>query len=335
MATAHFAFDDQIESQADAVGAALSASAVPRLDPTRPLLFSGVGTSLHACRVAACWVSELSQGRLRPAAVESHELALHGRFHAGDQVVVVSHRGTKRFPNQVLARASSAGATTIMVTGLGAPEPAADFVLRTCPDERASTHTVSYLSALAVLGRLVATALDAEEFADQLSLVPQAIAQTLAEPAPTAIPARLINREPIVVTGYGIDEITADEAALKIKEGAYLFAEGMSQELALHGTPAVFESRMAAIMIQPGRDDGGRQRELRSLLEELGVLVLTCGPDQADLAFARTDYLLRPFVSVIPFQRLVAELARRRGSNPDLTRGDVEPWASAIPRVGL
>ncbi len=335
MAATRFAFDDQIQSQAGAVAAALRVSGVPSLDPERPLLFSGIGTSLHACQVAAYWVAELSDGALRPAAVEAHELALHGGIHAHDQVVVVSHRGTKRFPNQLLARASSVGATTVMVTGLGAPSPTADFVLRTCPDERASTHTVSYLTALAVLGRLVATTLDAGDFADRLGLVPEAIAETLALPDPIRIPPRLINREPIVVTGYGIDAITADEAALKIKEGAYLFAEGMSQELALHGTPAVFESRMAAIMLQPGRDDGGREPELRSLLRELGVLVLSSGPGETDLPFARTDYLLRPLVAIIPIQRLVAELGRGRGSNPDLTRGDVEPWASAIPKVHL
>ncbi len=335
MTLAHFAFDDQVKSQADAVAAAMGAEMEVRLDPSRPILFSGIGTSLHACRVAAYWVAELSGGTLRPLAVEAHELALHGRFRPQDQLVVVSHRGTKRFPNELLARAGAAGATTILVTGLGAPHPRAEFVLRTCPDESASTHTVSYVTALAVLGRLVATSLQDRDFADHLTQIPTAMRETLAQPPPTGIPPRLINREPILITGFGIDEITADEAALKFKEGAYLYAEGMSQELALHGTPAVFDPRMAAILIQPGRDDGGRAPELRALLEKLGVMVLSCGTESADLGFATTGYLLRPFVAIIPLQRLVGELARRRGSNPDTTRGDVEPWKSAIPTVHL
>ncbi|MHB8393074.1 MAG: SIS domain-containing protein [Candidatus Dormibacteria bacterium] len=333
----HFAFDDQIDSQGDAVEEVLHSGEVPQLDPSRPLLFCGIGTSLHACRVAAYWTSEVSGGRLRPAAVEAHELALHGDIRPEDQIVVVSHRGTKRFPLAVLGRARIAGARTVTVTGHGAVNPGGDVILRTCADETASTHTVSYLTALMMLGRVVQRMLgqQAHAFGQALSTVPESIRTTLALPPPTELPRRLINREPILITGYGIDEVTAAEAALKVKEGAYLWAEGMSEELALHGTPAVFDPRAAAVVIYPGQDDGGRADQLIKLLAELGLEIITCGPDSHDLPFTRVDYLMRPFVAIIPFQRLVAELARGRGSNPDLTRGDVEPWSSAISRVLL
>ena len=224
-----FAFDDQVASQGAAVAETLSSVDAPLLDRDRPLLFTGIGTSLHACRVAAYWVAELSGGRLRPAAIEAQDLALHGDIRSGDQIVVVSHRGTKRFPNEVLARAKAAGASTVTITGLGNPNPSGDVVLRTSPDETAGTHSVSYLTALAVLGKLVARMLgtDASGFAEGLEAVPQAIAATLSLPAPTEVPKRLINREPILITGHGIDEVTAEEAALKFKEGTYLWAEGM------------------------------------------------------------------------------------------------------------
>jgi len=333
----HFALDDQVASQPDAVAAALQTAAIPTLDPEMPLLFSGIGTSLHACRVAAYWTAELSLGRLRPAAVESHELSLHGQIRAGDQIVVVSHRGTKRFPNQLLKRAKEAGATTVLITGDGNPNPEGDFVVRTGPDERASTHTVSYLSALAVLGRLVARLLGAQasSFAEALASAPEAIRTTLAEAAPVAVAERVQGREPVLVTGFGIDEITAQEAALKLKEGVYLWAEGMSQEFSLHGTPAVFESRSAALLITPGRDDGGRFPEMHRLLQELGLEVVTCGSGDSDLPFAEVDYLIRPLVAIVPLQRLVAELARLRGTNPDTTRNDQSPWTEAVARIKL
>lgn len=333
----HFAFDDQVASQSQAVSNVLRTLDAPALDPKRPVIFAGIGTSLHACRVAAYWAADLSGGRIRPVAVETHDLALRGTIQPQDQIVVVSHRGTKVFPNQLLARAKEVGARTISVTGHGATNPAGDIVLRTCPDETASTHSVSYVSALAVLGRLVAKLVGqyAADFAAALDRVPAAIQETLEKPAPTAVLRHLINREPIFLTGFGVDELTAIEAALKIKEGAYLWAEAMSVELSLHGTPAAFEARMAAITLVPEIDDGGRTQALQKMLGELGVEVLTCGAGDFDLSFARVDYLLRPFVSIIPLQRLVAELARRRGSNPDTTRGDVEPWATAIAQVRL
>jgi len=332
-----FAFDEQVAGQAQAVAEVLASADVPALDRDRPLLFAGIGTSLHACRVAAYWTAELSGGRLRPAAIEAHELALHGQLRSGDQLVVVSHRGTKRFPNELLARAEGAGATTVTVTGWGNPNPAGTFVLRTCPDERAGTHSVSYLTALAVLGKLVARLLGAEAaaFARALDAIPAAMTRTLAEPVPIEAAARLSLREPVLVTGFGIDEITAEEAALKLKEGTYLWAEGMSQEFALHGTPAVFDPRMAAILITPGREDGDRFPEVRALLLELGLEVITCGAGAADLHFAEVDYLLRPLVAILPLHRLVGELARLRGSNPDTIRADQAPWSSAVARVRL
>ncbi|MGZ2487177.1 glucosamine--fructose-6-phosphate aminotransferase (isomerizing) [Rhizobium pisi] len=333
-----FAFDKQIASQAEAVKTALTTGEIPQLDPKRPVIFAGIGTSLHACKVAAYWATELSGGRIRPAVVETHDYALRGGLGAEDQIVVVSHRGTKRFPHHLFERAKQVGALTIAVAGHGAKNPGGDLVLRTCEDELASTHTVSYTTALAVLARLVAKLVGGEagaKFEAALETVPDAIAETLAKPAPIDVLPRLINKEPIFLTGYGIDELSVMEAALKIKEGAYLWAESMSIELALHGTPAVFEPRNAAIITVPEEDDGGRTEAFLTMLRDLNIEALTLGAGNYDLSFAKVEYLVRPFVSIIPLQRLVAELARRRGSNPDTTRGDVEPYKSAIDRVRL
>ncbi|TAM76261.1 SIS domain-containing protein [bacterium] len=334
----HFAFDDQIASQTEAVRDVLKSSDLPRLDPKRPVIFAGIGTSLHACKIAGYWAAELSGGRIRPAFVETHDYALRGAIDTEDQIVVVSHRGTKRFPQHLFERAKKAGALTIAVTGHGAQNPGGDIVLRTCADERASTHTVSYTTALATLARLVAKLVGgptAADFEAAVNEIPAAIAETLAKPAPVDVVPRLINKEPIFLTGFGIDALSVLEAALKIKEGAYLWAEAMSIELALHGTPAVFEPRHAAIVAVPDEDDGGRTEAFLTMLKDLNIQAITLGAGDYDLPFAKVDYLLRPFVSIIPLQRLVAELARRRGSNPDTTRSEVEPYKSAIKRVRL
>ncbi|QTR04057.1 hypothetical protein J7S33_03430, partial [Saccharothrix algeriensis] len=96
-------------------------------------MFTGIGTSLHACRVAAAWTRIATDGRVRPAAIDAHDLALGESVQPADQVVVVSHRGTKRYPNRVLAAAREAGASTIAVTGAGVDAPVAAAVVHTCP----------------------------------------------------------------------------------------------------------------------------------------------------------------------------------------------------------
>src|SRR5215831_5575522 len=323
-----FAYDDQIAAQPAAVAALLGRSDVPALDPTRPVVLTGMGTSLHACRVAAAWIMLLTEGAVRAQAVEAHELALALPLRADDQVVVVSHRGTKMFPGAALARARAAGARTVAVVGQGAPEPVADCVLRTCADERAFTHTVSYLCALATLGQIVARLCGAAGAPLERALfeVPAALRETLSAPAPIAVAGRLARRQPILVTGFGLDAITAAEAALKIKEGTYQWAEGMSVEMALHGPISALGPGLGALSFTPAADDGGRTALLRKALADLGVVSVTVGEGAEGLPFARADPLVRPLVAIVPVQRLVAEIARAVGANPDTIHDEIDPW---------
>ena len=331
-----FALDDQIAAQPDEVARLLDVEA-PGLSAERPLLFTGIGTSLHAARVAAAWVWLLFDGRVRATAVDAHDLALSYPMTARDQVVVISHRGYKRFPRAVLDKARAAGAATVAVVGADAPDQNAEIVLRTCANETAGTFTVSYLSSLAVLAKLVAR-LDGpntDRFTRALDELPAALRRTVDAPAPVAVARHCADGEPLLLTGFDLDAITAAEAALKIKEGARLWTGAMSTEFSLHGTPAAFKTGMNVISLTPGTDDQGRTATLRGLLAELGSNVVTCGDTADDLWFARTDPWLRPFTSIVPLQRLTAELARVRGTDPDTLHGDVEPWRSAMTKLEL
>jgi glucosamine--fructose-6-phosphate aminotransferase (isomerizing) len=327
-----FTFDRHVAEQPDVVAALLDTE-LPALDPGRPIVFTGIGTSLHVCRIAAAWTRIVTEGRVRPAAIDAHDLALNEAVQPADQVVVVSHRGTKRYPNQVLAAARAAGASTVAVTGVGENAPVADVVVRTCPQEKASTHTVSYTAALTVLGRLVAQTFDAAELTKALADAPAAMRQTLGLPLPAEAVDAIVSAAPTIVAGTGLDAITADEAALKLKEGTYRWAEGMHTEFALHGTPAVFSSSTAAFLLR-SPDDGGRTADLAGLLGALGATTLTVAED-GDVRFAEIHPLARPLVTVLPFQRLVSAAATRLGANPDLTHLEAEPWAGAIRAVTL
>ncbi|GCE28488.1 hypothetical protein KDA_39720 [Dictyobacter alpinus] len=333
-----FMLDQQIASQPEALGRIPAQLEVPALDVSRPILFAGIGTSLHACRVAAHWLYTLSAGRIQPLALSAHDLVLLAPLTREHQVVVVSHRGTKRFPGAALRRAREIGAYTVAITSIDAPEPEADLVLRTCPGEQSSTHTVSYTSALAVLARLVGNTLGEQghQFLAGLQEVPAAMEATLKEPAPVAVAEQLAGREPILMAGFGLDAITASEAALKLKEGTYLWAEGMETENALHGPPAAIRAGMGAVLITPTHDDAGRTSTLRTALQALDVATFTCGTESQDnLRFAPVDLLLRPLVAIIPLQRLTAEIARIRHTNPDAIHTDQEPWTSVMAAYTL
>jgi glutamine---fructose-6-phosphate transaminase (isomerizing) len=331
-----FALDDQIAAQPDEVARIIDRDP-PRLDTGRPILFAGIGTSLHAARIAAAWTWLVSGGRARAHAVDAHDLALCYPLTAEDQVVVISHRGYKRYPRGVLDKAKAVGATAIAVVGMQAPDQNADLVVRTCANETAGTFTVSYLSSLAALAGMVAevSGPHRQRFAAALRTVPEALSYTLAGPAPVDVAQALADSEPLLLVGFNLDAITVQEAALKIKEGARLWAEAMSTEFSLHGTPAAFRPGMHAITVTPGTDDQERMTTLRALLVELGVRVWTSGEADEHLPFAATDPWMRPFTSIVPMQRLTAELARLRHTDPDTLHGGIEPWRSAMTSLEL
>jgi len=93
---------------------------------------------------------------------------------------------------------------------------------------------------------------------------------------------------------------------------------------------------MAGITIIPGMDDGKRTQDLRAAFADLGVVSLSCGTTaEEDLRFPSVHQLVRPLVAIVPLQRLTAELARLKRTNPDDIHRDVEPWATAMGRVTL
>jgi glutamine---fructose-6-phosphate transaminase (isomerizing) len=339
-----FAYDDQLASIPTTVRTVLAEAEVPHLGQDQPIIFSGIGTSLHAARIAAQWIALLTRGRVRPHAIDAHDLGTGAAPIApGDQVVIISHRGTKLFPTAALISARAAGAArTVAIVGKAAPAQVADHTVRTCANEIAGTFSVSYVASLAVLAKMAAPFEEAgDAFARVLIALPDVLERTLALALAPSVVEALSAARPLLITGFSDDFVTAQEAALKIKEGAWMWTEAMSPEFALHGTPAAYHPEMGAIVIQPGVEDGRRSEALRDVLSRLGLRnVVTCSdisamPD-AELGFCPPPHrLLRPIVAILPFHRLTAELARMIGTDPDTLHGNREPWKSVMTGLRL
>jgi glutamine---fructose-6-phosphate transaminase (isomerizing) len=333
-----FNLDRQISSAPKALQEILTRIEAPALDPKRSIIFTGIGTSLHAARVAVGWVNMLTGGSVRAQALDAHDVGTWVPLLPEDQIVVISHRGTKIFPTAALARARKVGARSLAIVGQVAPEQVADQTIRTCSNETAGTFTVSYLSSLTVLAKLVAqfdTSAN-RSFANAISNLPDAVRETIGLGDLIDAATQISKADTLLIIGFGLDLPTAQEAALKIKEGAWQWTEAMSPEFALHGTPASYHSGMGALVIQPDRSDGGRTDLLRSVFDDLGIRVLSVSDRLNDaLPFVSPHSLLRPVTSIVPFQRLTAELARLRGTNPDTMHGGRHPWQEVMQKIKL
>jgi glutamine---fructose-6-phosphate transaminase (isomerizing) len=264
----------------------------------RRVLAIGTGTSWHAASQAAAL---LRAAGLDAAAAQSADVAVDGPLPgAGGALLVFTHTGAKRYTAQATQRARSGGAEVVQVSGVGVA--GADLV--TVPRERSSAYTASHLGALFRAAQL-ARALGAD--LPGLSEVPAAVdhAYHTAQDVAVAPPARLME-----FIGGGINQWTAAEGALKIREAAYVASEGLAVEQFLHGPSVALGPDDRLVCLDGGGAWSARIDEVAQAAQEAGVPVTR-------VADSRLGELLSIFPLTVAVQSIALQSAETLGVNPD------------------
>jgi glucosamine--fructose-6-phosphate aminotransferase (isomerizing) len=309
--------------------------------------FVGIGTSLHAARIAESWVREFSAGRFLARAEQSFELVHHPiAFTTSDAVIVITHTGTTTASVEALRMARAAGALTVAITGEMSGEGVrdADFQIVTCEQEVAFAYTKSYTTALAVVALLIIRILERRKLLapgyryEAVAGIPELMREALKlEPQVREFAKRASPLARIEIFGTGVGWATASEVALKIKEACYIAAEGFETEEILHGPFSETDSRAALIGLFTGRDTDIRARQILRAAGELKMLRAAIADSSANhdisaeqiLVVPETAEWLTPFVHLVPLQLLTYFLALERGLNPDTGRQDQAAHAAA------
>jgi glutamine---fructose-6-phosphate transaminase (isomerizing) len=281
----------------------------------RRVILCGTGTSWHAANHGAAL---LRLAGLEAWAVQADEYVLHGpEAVAGDALLLLSHRGTKRYTSEALARARAAGAATVQISSIGAP----GVDVETCEAETSSAFTSSHLCAIVRVCQ-IARALGAELPA--LDGVPDAVAAELGESAlGVPLPYRLLQ-----YVGSGTVAWAAAEGALKIRETAYVASAGSSMEYLLHG-PCVALAAGDGLVVLDGGGPGG---------DRLGVVADVCAGHGAAVHTFRRDELgeaLSVFALTTIVQRIALEAAEHLGTDPDSFGKDLPGRAAVWASVPL
>ena len=119
-----------------------------------------------------------------------------------------------------------------------------------------------------------------------------------------------------MIAGAGRDWPTAQEAALKLREGAFVAAEAHETEQLLHGHLAAIDESVRAFGIEGEGRAAERAAGAVQALRELGCET-TLVPS------------VHPVVDIVRFQLLTLDLAEARGVDPDKIRRDDERWDRA------
>lgn len=281
----------------------------------RRVFLAGTGTSLHAAQQGA-WLLGLAGVDARAVAAAD---AVGGGPAPGadDALVLLTHRGTKQRTSTLLSRARAAGVPTVVISRIGNP----DADLDTCEAERSSAFTASHLCALLRLAQL---AVELGAPLGELGRVPDAVAAELqAGPTGVVPPERLLE-----FVGGGINAWTAAEGALKTRETSYLACAGGNAEQFLHGPSVALGRADTLVVLDGGGPEVERLAEIATLVAGQGATVHHVR--RRDLGEPLSIFPLTTFV-----QKVAAEAAEARGTDPDSFGNDLPGHADAWSRVSL
>ena len=257
-------------------------------------------------------------------------------------VIAISQSGETADTLEALRHARSQRARVLAVTNtVGSTvsrESDAVFYTRGGPEVAvASTKAVmAQLAAMYVVGLYLAQVRgtrDADEVRAHLSdllEIPDLIAEVLRRMDSVRELAReLASEERVLFLGRHVGYPIALEGALKLKELAYIGAEGFPAGEIKHGPIALVDQGTPVVVIAPRH---ALQAKLLNNVQEVRArgartIVIATDGDESMKAYADdlilvpdTKSLLTPLLTLVPMQVLSAEIARARGLDVDQPR---------------
>jgi glucosamine--fructose-6-phosphate aminotransferase (isomerizing) len=168
----------------------------------------------------------------------------------------------------------------------------------------------------------------------ELEAMPEVVARVLATIEPVAALAyRFAQSSTVLFLGRHVGYPVALEGALKLKELAYMHAEGFAAGELKHGPIALIEDGMPVIVVMPSpKGQATLHAKLLSNIREVqtrGAVTIVIAEEGDDTVRPYADHLieipsvstlLQPLLSTIPMQVFAASVAQARGYDVDKPR---------------
>ncbi|WP_428342177.1 glutamine--fructose-6-phosphate transaminase (isomerizing) [Mycobacterium sp.] len=167
-----------------------------------------------------------------------------------------------------------------------------------------------------------------------LEAMPDLVARVIADIGPvTELARRFAQASTILFLGRHVGYPVALEGALKLKELAYMHAEGFAAGELKHGPIALIEDNLPVIVVMPSpKSSAMLHGKLLSNIREIqtrGAITIVIAEEGDDTVRPYADHLfeipavstlLQPLLSTIPMQVFAASVAQARGYDVDKPR---------------
>jgi len=311
----------------------------------RRIVIVACGTAAYAGQTAKYAIEKWAQV---PVDVElSHEFRYRDPVLTPDTLVIsISQSGETMDTLMAVKYAREAGAKAISICNTqGATIPReSDAVIYThAGPEVAVASTKGFTGQIAALYLFalhlarVRNTLSLDELAEQvleLQAIPEKIATTLLqEDAVRQLAVWMTDSRAVLFLGRHVGFPIALEGALKLKELAYIHAEGFAAGELKHGPIALIEPGQPVFVVVPSpRGSAHLHPKVVSNIQEIRargarIIAIAEQGDAAVLPFADTVFhiplagpLFEPLLAVVPLQMFAIELATAKGLDVDQPR---------------
>jgi glucosamine--fructose-6-phosphate aminotransferase (isomerizing) len=193
--------------------------------------------------------------------------------------------------------------------------------------------TAVYLLALFLAtGRKSMSSSELSELGKELLKLPAKVTEVLSSlEQVSALAKKMSNAKTVLFLGRNVGFPVAMEGALKLKELAYIHAEGFAAGELKHGPIALIEQDQPVIVILPSPADPLHPKVISNIQEikARGATVIAIAEvgDKEASKYAEnvwfvpaTNWLMAPVLTVIPLQAFAMELANAKGLDVDQPR---------------
>jgi len=296
----------------------------------RQVVMTGCGTSRHAALVGRYVFSKLA-GIFSEVVIGSEFQYFSNSVDKNTVVIAVSQSGETAdiIQGVKMAKGNGAKVFSLINTHHSTLSRLSDRVVSLqCGPEIAVAATKTFISELTVF-YLLAFAMQNRQAEGIKKILPMAdLIQASLDTNNTGL-AQLANflkdQHNFYFLGRGINYAIAGEGALKLKEVAYVHAEGLSSGELKHGTLALIESGTPVIALCPS--DYTHAESLSNIMETKARGAFVIGvSDKPNPAFDEwihipaVEEIFYPLVSIIPLQLFAYYSALARGIDPDKPR---------------
>ncbi len=296
----------------------------------KQIVFTACGTSRYAALIGRYVFSRVA-GKFSDVIMASEFEYFSDSIDKNTLVIAVSQSGETADVIQGVKRAKENGATIFSVVNVVGSSLArmSDRVLYlNCGPEIGVAATKSFLSQLAVFYLLAFAMVNRlDEGAEKLKALSNLIKDHLSHDGikVSKIAKRLSKKKDLYYIARGINFAIAGEGALKLKEIAYVHAEGMPAGELKHGTLALIEKGTPLVAICPS--DYTFDDTLSNVTEAKarGAFVVGVSNRQEQvfdewIEIPTFEEIFYPLVSIVPLQLLAYYFAVARDLDPDKPR---------------